>query len=52
MKQHFTLSSTAQVRIYLGLTQQQLADNLGISRSALAMAETGQRPCRLLQYRS
>jgi DNA-binding XRE family transcriptional regulator len=44
MKFHVHLSTTACVRVCLGLTQQQLADSLGISRSALAMAETGRRP--------
>ena len=43
MKQQFRFLSTTYIRLQLGLTQQQLADNLGISRSALAMAETGRR---------
>jgi hypothetical protein len=44
MRSHFDLSVTACLRLHLGLTQQQLADSLGMSRSALAMAETGRRP--------
>jgi transcriptional regulator with XRE-family HTH domain len=30
-------------RVRLGLSQRQLADQLGISKAAVAMAETGQR---------
>lgn len=42
----------ALVRIDLGITQQQLADTLGISRAALSMAERGTRhyPQRGLAY--
>ncbi|RYY44409.1 MAG: XRE family transcriptional regulator, partial [Chitinophagaceae bacterium] len=37
-------SAFAFMRIELGLTQQQLADDCGISREAVAMAERGHRP--------
>lgn len=45
-------SGMAMVRIELGITQQQLADTLGISRSLVAMAERGLRslPERGRQY--
>ena len=44
MTSHLDLSAMALMRVRLGLTQQQLANSLGFSRSALAMAETGRRP--------
>jgi len=44
MEVHFRWSATACMRVQLGLSQQQLANSLGISRSALALAETGRRP--------
>jgi hypothetical protein len=43
MKVHFQLSGIVCMRLKLGLTQQQLAISLGISRPALALAETGRR---------
>jgi DNA-binding XRE family transcriptional regulator len=44
MKSNVHLSTSAYVRVHIGLTQQQLANSLGISRSTLALAETGRRP--------
>ena len=44
MQTYFSLAETAYMRMHLGLTQQQLANSLGMSRSALAMAEAGLRP--------
>jgi len=44
MRSDLHLSTYADVRVHIGLTQQQLANSLGISRSTLALAETGRRP--------
>lgn len=45
-------SGMALVRIELGITQQQLADTLGVSRALIGMAERGNRrlPQRALEY--
>jgi transcriptional regulator with XRE-family HTH domain len=40
---HEAAAGFASLRLYLGLTQQEFADRLGISRSLLAMTETGKR---------
>jgi len=44
MKPDVHLPDIAGMRLLLGLTQQELANSAGISRSALALAETGRRP--------
>lgn len=46
------ISGMAMVRINLGITQQQLADTLGISRALVGMAERGTRrlPQRAMDY--
>jgi transcriptional regulator with XRE-family HTH domain len=43
MMQHNHSMDIPYLRVQLGLTQQQLADSLGISRSLVAMAETNRR---------
>lgn len=45
-------SALAMVRVQLGITQQQLADTLGLSRALIAMAERGSRrlPDRARDY--
>lgn len=47
-----SLTGLAMIRIDLGITQQQLAETLGISRSAIAMGERGSRrmPERVQEY--